>query len=110
MNTLRIATADGPRSVALVDRFALLLEGQQITFAVHPGLGFMAPLMVSEFTTGRFVARLDVRAPSDYTRQLALDAIAKQRERIGAQAMVVRMLAAIGGCARLNVVVGVPNA
>ena len=106
MNTIRIATDAGTRTVPLIDRFALLLEGQQITFAVHPGIGFMAPLVVSEFTTGRFVARLDVRAPSDYTLQHALDAIAKQRERLGAQTMLVRMLEAIGQCARLNVVVG----
>lgn len=107
MDTMRIATDAGTRTVQLVDRFNLLLAGQQITFAVHPGTGFMSPLMVSEFTTGRFVARLEGRTPSDYVRQHALDAIARQRERIGAQTMLVRMLEAIGQCARLNVVVGV---
>lgn len=109
MNAIRISTTAGLRTVLPVDTFTLTINGMRFHFAVHPGIGFMQPLVVSEYSTGRAVAQLKSCSATDYARDEAVAAMTAKRQSIGDASTAIRMLDVMGRSPRLNTWVETPT-
>jgi hypothetical protein len=109
MNPIRIPTTAGLRTVLPVDTFTLTINGMRFHFAVHPGIGFMQPPVVSEYSTGRAVAQLKSRCAGDYAREEAVAAMTAKRHSMGDASAAIRMLDVMGRSPRLNTWVEQPS-